>query len=185
MSETVNHPPHYNGSPAKCLGCERGIECIDVVEHMGFNLGNAIKYVWRADLKGDAIEDLRKAAWYIQREIEKRERVKSNDDARKKAQSPEVVAYKRAKTANRIAYQRTGSPPIAMHCGPNLLSRLNRYLTELNGSGGWLGPLASVNFGYGPVSLHEDASLGENVFLFEFRDHEPVTLISAPEVQPA
>jgi hypothetical protein len=41
---------------------------------MGFNLGNAIKYIWRADLKNDAIEDLRKAAWYVQREIEKRER---------------------------------------------------------------------------------------------------------------
>jgi hypothetical protein len=40
---------------------------------MGFNLGNALKYVWRADLKGDAIEDLKKAAWYVQREIAKRE----------------------------------------------------------------------------------------------------------------
>jgi hypothetical protein len=39
---------------------------------MGFNLGNAIKYIWRADLKNDAIEDLRKAEWYIRREIEKR-----------------------------------------------------------------------------------------------------------------
>lgn len=39
---------------------------------MGFCLGNAIKYIWRADLKSDAIEDLRKARWYIDREIEKR-----------------------------------------------------------------------------------------------------------------
>jgi hypothetical protein len=61
----VNHPPHYNAHPS-------GVECIDVVEHMGFNLGNAIKYLWRADHKGDAIEDLRKAAWYVQREIERR-----------------------------------------------------------------------------------------------------------------
>jgi hypothetical protein len=45
-----------------------------VVEHMGFNLGNAIKYIWRADEKGSALEDLRKAAWYVQREIERRER---------------------------------------------------------------------------------------------------------------
>lgn len=65
MSETVNHPRHYNAHPS-------GIECIDVVEHMGFNLGNAIKYLWRADEKGNAIEDLRKAAWYVQREIERR-----------------------------------------------------------------------------------------------------------------
>jgi hypothetical protein len=39
---------------------------------MGFNLGNAIKYIWRADLKNDSMEDLRKAEWYIRREIEKR-----------------------------------------------------------------------------------------------------------------
>jgi len=39
---------------------------------MSFNLGNAIKYIWRADLKHDAIEDLRKAHWYIEREIKKR-----------------------------------------------------------------------------------------------------------------
>lgn len=66
MAEKVNHPEHYNGHPS-------GIECIQVVEHMGFNLGNAVKYIWRADLKGAAIEDLKKAAWYVQREIEKRE----------------------------------------------------------------------------------------------------------------
>jgi hypothetical protein len=39
---------------------------------MGFNLGNAIKYIWRADLKNDAVEDLRKAVWYVQRELQKR-----------------------------------------------------------------------------------------------------------------
>jgi len=39
---------------------------------MGFNLGNALKYIWRADLKADPIEDLRKARWYIEREIQKR-----------------------------------------------------------------------------------------------------------------
>ena len=64
-NDAVNSPKHYTSHPS-------GIECITVTEHMGFNLGNAIKYVWRADLKHDAIEDLRKAAWYINREIEKR-----------------------------------------------------------------------------------------------------------------
>ena len=39
---------------------------------MGFNLGNAITYIWRADEKGNAIEDLRKAAWYVEREIQRR-----------------------------------------------------------------------------------------------------------------
>jgi hypothetical protein len=42
---------------------------------MGFNLGNAIKYIWRADEKANAIEDLRKARWYIEREISKRIKV--------------------------------------------------------------------------------------------------------------
>jgi len=65
MTEMVNHPAHYNAHPS-------GIECIDVVEHMSFNLGNAIKYVWRADEKGAALDDLRKAAWYIEREIARR-----------------------------------------------------------------------------------------------------------------
>ena len=63
----VDHPKHYTEHPS-------GIECITVTEHMGFNLGNAVKYLWRADLKGNAIEDLKKAAWYIQREIAKREK---------------------------------------------------------------------------------------------------------------
>ena len=68
MSEAVNHPPHYAVVP--------GIECIDVVEHFPFNRGNAIKYLWRAGAKGDTVEDLRKAIWYIQREIDGLERAR-------------------------------------------------------------------------------------------------------------
>lgn len=67
--EKVNHPRHYNSHPS-------GIECIDVVEWMNFNLGNAIKYIWRADEKGNSVEDLKKAAWYVQREIERRQKEK-------------------------------------------------------------------------------------------------------------
>ena len=63
--DPVNHPKHYTEHPS-------GIECIQITEHMGFNLGNAMKYVWRADLKHNAVEDLQKAVWYINREIEKR-----------------------------------------------------------------------------------------------------------------
>lgn len=66
-NDPVNHPKHYTSHPS-------GIECIQITEHMGFNLGNAVKYVWRSDLKNDAIEDLKKAKWYIEREIAKRER---------------------------------------------------------------------------------------------------------------
>jgi|688.fasta_scaffold1250122_2 hypothetical protein len=65
--DVVNHPPHYTQHPS-------GVECIDITEHFNFNLGNAIKYIWRAGLKGDSVEDLRKAAWYVQREIERRTR---------------------------------------------------------------------------------------------------------------
>lgn len=63
--DAVNNPKHYTNHPS-------GIECIQITEHMGFNLGNALKYIWRCDLKQDAIEDLNKAKWYIEREIAKR-----------------------------------------------------------------------------------------------------------------
>lgn len=61
--ETVDHPPHYNSHPS-------GVECITVTEHMNFNLGNAVKYIWRVGLKSDdPVTDLKKARWYIDREI--------------------------------------------------------------------------------------------------------------------
>ncbi len=72
--DMVNHPPHYTSSAAKCE-CGKPIECIQIDEHMGFCLGSALKYIWRADLKGKAIEDLKKAVWYINREIDRRERM--------------------------------------------------------------------------------------------------------------
>ena len=65
QEDVVNNPKHYTSHPS-------GVDCIDITEHMNFCLGNALKYIWRADLKGDAIEDLQKAAWYINREIERR-----------------------------------------------------------------------------------------------------------------
>jgi uncharacterized protein DUF3310 len=64
--DLINHPSHYTSHPS-------GIECIEVVEHMPFNVGNAIKYLWRAGLKGSLIEDLKKARWYIDREIQRLE----------------------------------------------------------------------------------------------------------------
>lgn len=62
--DPVNHPVHYTSHPS-------GVECIDITEHMGFNLGNAVKYIWRADLK-NGTEDLEKARWYLNREIQRR-----------------------------------------------------------------------------------------------------------------
>jgi len=61
MIDPVN-PPHYQSHPS-------GVECIEITEHLNFCLGNAIKYIWRAGLKGDSLEDLKKAQWYIAREI--------------------------------------------------------------------------------------------------------------------
>lgn len=67
--EAVDHPTHYNSLPAVCDKCGDSIECIEVVRHKDFNIGNAMKYLWRAGLKGDVIEDLEKAIWYIRDEI--------------------------------------------------------------------------------------------------------------------
>lgn len=98
MNDNVNHPKHYTSHPS-------GVECITITEHMTFNAGNAMKYLWRAGLKcrGEGItvagtspaikdgrqvtvanistvefekhlEDLRKAAWYVNREIERLEK---------------------------------------------------------------------------------------------------------------
>ena len=67
MIENVDHPYHYNFG---------AIEAIEVIEdwNLGFNLGNAVKYIARCDHKGSSIEDLEKAAWYLQREIELRKK---------------------------------------------------------------------------------------------------------------
>ena len=64
--DPVNHPKHYTGHPS-------GVECIQITEHMNFCLGNVMKYIWRAGEKGDALEDLRKARFYLDREIKRRE----------------------------------------------------------------------------------------------------------------
>lgn len=62
-SDPVNHPDHYKWLP---------VEAIEITEHFNFCLGNALKYVMRADRKGKPIEDLKKAVWYLQREIDRR-----------------------------------------------------------------------------------------------------------------
>jgi hypothetical protein len=72
MSDPVNHPSHYHSTYLHA-GCGKTIECIDIVRHMNFNLGNVVKYIWRADHKGATIEDLKKARWYLDDEIKRRE----------------------------------------------------------------------------------------------------------------
>jgi hypothetical protein len=65
--DDINHPKHYNSHPS-------GIESIVIEEHMNFCLGNVHKYIMRCDYKGKPIEDLKKARWYLNREIERREK---------------------------------------------------------------------------------------------------------------
>lgn len=71
--DEVNHPSHYTSDPS-------GIECIQITRHRNFNIGNAIKYLWRAGLKdgNSDIQDLQKAVWYIQDEIERLQTQKGN-----------------------------------------------------------------------------------------------------------
>ena len=75
--DNVNHPKHYTSHPS-------GIECIEVTRHYDFDIGNAIKYLWRNGLKADygraqidkQIEDLNKAIWYINDEIKKLQKMR-------------------------------------------------------------------------------------------------------------
>lgn len=72
VPDPVSHPTHYTSDPS-------GIECIQITRHRNFNIGNAIKYLWRAGLKESGsisgfekqIQDLEKAVWYIQDEIQR------------------------------------------------------------------------------------------------------------------
>lgn len=73
MDNKITHPAHYTKHPS-------GIECIEITRHMSFNLGNAIKYIWRAGSKDgeSALDDLNKAIWYLQDDINRR--VNDNTD---------------------------------------------------------------------------------------------------------
>jgi len=62
-TDMVNHPPHYTGHPS-------GVECIEVAEHLPFCLGNAFKYLFRRDAKGNPVENIEKAIWYVNRHNE-------------------------------------------------------------------------------------------------------------------
>ena len=63
MSETIDHPDHYN---------QGNVECIDIIDMLNLNfcVGNALKYIWRYQFKGKPIEDLKKAIWYLEHEVE-------------------------------------------------------------------------------------------------------------------
>lgn len=73
LMDEVNHPSHYTS--------HAGVECIDIAETMTFNRGNALKYVWRAGLKSDdVVKDLKKAVWYLNREIGRLQKLNGEED---------------------------------------------------------------------------------------------------------
>lgn len=73
VGDAVNHPTHYTSHPS-------GIECIQITKHMNFCGGNAMKYLWRYPFKGNPIEDLEKAKWYIEEEIKSLKQKGNNED---------------------------------------------------------------------------------------------------------
>jgi hypothetical protein len=86
MPDEIDHPAHYTSLPG-------GIECIDVVQHMNFCRGAAIKYVWRAGEKGDAVTDLRKAIKMLEFEIARLE--DERDEQERQCVSIEALAKAR------------------------------------------------------------------------------------------
>ena len=72
MTDLVNEPPHYRWLP-------NGVEAIDITENFNFNLGNALKYIIRSRHKGAELQDLKKARWYVAREIQRIERMQTID----------------------------------------------------------------------------------------------------------
>lgn len=73
--DVINHPKHYTSDPS-------GIECIQITRWRNFNIGNAIKYLWRNGLKenNSNIQDLKKAIWYINDEIKRLEELNANNN---------------------------------------------------------------------------------------------------------
>ena len=96
-SDPINHPQHYQ-HPS-------GVECIQITEHMSFLMGNAIKYIWRADHKGSPINDLRKAIWYLEREITRRtDEANTAPLVTKSVSLPDADARRQYEMGNACAY---------------------------------------------------------------------------------
>jgi hypothetical protein len=75
MYDEIEKPKHYNSSKAECEKCGSQIEPIWITRHLISALGNAIKYIWRVDDKGNPIKDLKKAVFYLNDEIKRREKI--------------------------------------------------------------------------------------------------------------
>ena len=101
MSDPVHNPPHYKSG---------GIEVIDVIEafELGFRLANVVKYVLRAGRKGDALEDLEKAAWYLDREIDKLEtQAEAEEVATDAAHTSPVVCAETPNVGDKVKIEAT------------------------------------------------------------------------------
>ena len=102
-TDKINHPPHYTAHPS-------GVECIQITEGFSFNIGNIIKYLWRADEKGAPIDDLRKAEWYLQREITRRiDAANTASVVAKSVSSPDADARRQYEMGN-MCYSGDGMP---------------------------------------------------------------------------
>ena len=100
IHDPVDHPVHYTSSPACCSKCGHPIECIDVTRHMGFNLGNAMKYLWREGMK-NGVEDLRKTVWYVQDEVAKRLGIRSENQFKMTPEEIDLILeYRRKEEAD-------------------------------------------------------------------------------------
>jgi hypothetical protein len=108
MSDPVNHPSHYHSSYIH-ESCGTPIECIDVVRHLGFDEGNAVKYVWRAGKKNDEIEDLEKAIWYLN------DRVSELKRARRKAELAEQAETNRTELLETLHGAAERPTPLSMY----------------------------------------------------------------------
>jgi hypothetical protein len=110
-TDLVNHPSHYCSHPS-------GVECLDITEHMPFNLGNAFKYIWRADLKGRATEDLQKARFYLDREIALRTKFEATQLDLPFLAAPTTITDKPQKSGNRSVICRSaGAEAVAKNPG--------------------------------------------------------------------
>ncbi|MFW0120307.1 DUF3310 domain-containing protein [Rothia sp. P5764] len=134
MTDLINHPPHYTQHPS-------GIESIKIAQMGGFNLGNAIKYLYRHEHKGDPISDLKKARFYLQRLTEldaiQIELINSHDTQGAINQIQEVLKHEPANTPLHHALRllqtiifSAGSPSIQIH-GPKAVQAINQKLTDL------------------------------------------------------
>ena len=103
--ESVNHPKHYNSHPS-------GVECIDIIRHYCYDIGAAIKYLWRAGLKTEEgmtdrdkeIEDLRKAIWYINDRIRQLQTESSSDASDNSAVSSHALPQRSSRSRWRVLF---------------------------------------------------------------------------------